>query len=220
MTDDIADDEHQPIPEGHRIEPVAAGRGVLRGHQVLRRHVDTGKDGHRRGQQRLLHNGRGIPDVAVPLGQFLDARLGGQPCLHPVRHVVEDELDSLDRPVRAAARRHDEVEVSLLQSRTVGVNLQPPLCSGLWLTGFVHPVEHVVNLLALQLGKDFACGEPYSVERRIERTIGGVDRDEPVVGPLQAHYQRGDVLEDAPDVFGFAHGFVPVHFGRHLAVPS
>ncbi len=50
MADDIADDEYQPIPEGDGIEPVATGRGVLRGDEVLRGDVGTGNDGHRRGQ--------------------------------------------------------------------------------------------------------------------------------------------------------------------------
>ena len=50
MADDVADDEHQPIPEGYRVKPVAAGRGVLRGDEVLRGDVGAGNDGHRRGQ--------------------------------------------------------------------------------------------------------------------------------------------------------------------------
>ncbi|CFR89896.1 Uncharacterised protein [Mycobacterium tuberculosis] len=57
MAHDVANDEHQPIPEGQRVEPVAAGRGILGGDQVLGGYVGAGNHGHRRGQQRLLHNG-------------------------------------------------------------------------------------------------------------------------------------------------------------------
>ena len=67
VADHVADDENQPILQGDRIKPVAAGRCVLRGDEVLCGHVGTGNDGHRRGQQRLLHHGGGIADVTVTL---------------------------------------------------------------------------------------------------------------------------------------------------------
>ena len=50
VTDHVADDQDQPIPEGNRIEPVASGGGVLGGDQVFRRDVGAGNDRHRRGQ--------------------------------------------------------------------------------------------------------------------------------------------------------------------------
>ena len=50
MADDVADDEHQPISESYRVKPVPAGRGVLRGDEVIRGDVGTGDHRHGRGQ--------------------------------------------------------------------------------------------------------------------------------------------------------------------------
>lgn len=219
MADDVTDDEHQPIPERDRIEPVAAGRGVLRGHQILRGHIRAGGHRHRRCQQRLLHDGGGVAHVAVPLGQLLEARFGGHPVAHPVGDVDEGELHALDRAVVAAARRDDEIEEVLLGlPHAFEVGLYPPFRSRLRLTGLVNPVEHLEDLLALQLGIHLAGKQPDRVDRRTERAVGGVDRDESMVWPFQADQQRGDVVEDAAHVIGRADDSVPVLFGHHLAL--
>jgi hypothetical protein len=45
VADDVAHDKDQSIPEGYRVKPVAAGRGVLRGDEVLRGDVGPGTTG-------------------------------------------------------------------------------------------------------------------------------------------------------------------------------
>ena len=110
MADDVADNQHQPVLKGYRVKPVATGRGVLRGDEVFRGDVGAWDDGNGRGQQRLLHDGGRIPDVTESLGQLLDVRLGGQPRLYPLGDVIEGDLYTLDRSVRAVARRDEKVE--------------------------------------------------------------------------------------------------------------
>ena len=216
MADDVADDENQAIPEGDRIKPVATGGRVLCGDEVLGGDVGTGNDGHRRRQQRLLHDDGRVADVAVPLGQLLHAGLGGQPCPHPVGHVHKGELHALDRAVVPAPRRDDEVEeMFLCCPRALEVSLHPPLGSRLWLARLVHAVEHLEDLLAVQLGVDLSRKQADGVYRRTECAVSGVDRDESVVGPLEANQQRGDVVENAAHVVGRTHGLVPVSLGRH-----
>src|SRR5271170_1851904 len=97
--------------------------------------------------------------------------------------------------------------------------MQPPLRAGLRLTGLVHAIEHLVEVLASYLGKDLTGRPSKRGDRRSHCAVSLVGRDEAMVWPLQANQHRGDILEDAARVLGRTDGLVPVLFGHHLAVP-
>ena len=84
----------------------------------------------------------------------------------------------------AFTRRDHEVKKPLLHSRTVVIGLKSPFRSGLRFPGLINPVEHLVDLLALQLGEDLDRELSHRVAGRIERAVGRIDRDKPVVGSL------------------------------------
>jgi hypothetical protein len=75
--------------------------------------------------------------------------------------------------------------VFLCSPLALEIGLYPPFRARLWLAGLVHLVEHLKNLLTLQLGIYLAGKQPYWVDWRSERAICRVDRDESVVGPRE-----------------------------------
>ncbi|COZ31770.1 Uncharacterised protein [Mycobacterium tuberculosis] len=87
------------------------------------------------------------------------------------------------------------------------------------LTGLIDPVQHFVDLLTLQFGIDLPSGLSHGVKQWTEAAIGRVHCDKAMVRPLEANQNRRDVLENASYILGRTDRFVPVHFGRHLAVP-
>lgn len=216
---DVADDDHQAVAEGQGIEPVPAGRSVFGGDEVLGGDIGAGNHRNGWGQQRLLHQDGRVAHVAVPLRQLLDPRLRRQPRLHAGGDVVEDQLHALNGSIPSAPGRDEEVEVPLLQAGALQVHLQAPFGTRLRFAGVIHAVEHVVDLLAFELGIDLFGRLAHGVQRRVEGAEGRVDRDEAVVWPLQADHHGRDVLEDAPHVVSRAHRVIPVLFGRHMAVP-
>lgn len=109
---DVAhDEENVPVRAVEHVEPVAAGVGVLRSDEVVRREVETGDHRQGVGQQRGLDRPHAGQRVGVaPLGEVLRL-LGAQPPLDGLGHVRRGHQHSLDRAVGAVPGLVAEVDL-------------------------------------------------------------------------------------------------------------
>jgi len=146
-------ERHATAVQRDRVEPVAAGRLLLPGHQVPG--GDPGPRQHRQGggQQRLPEFGHDPAAGRVPALR-LRRPLPGRPLVrHPAGDVGGHDQQPVDRTVGGPPRRHGEVGEDLPHAPLAQVDLRPPLGARLRLTGRVHPVEQLVNLLPGEFGE-------------------------------------------------------------------
>ena len=158
MSDHVADDEKSGAGiAGHRLEPVAPGAGILRGHQVFGRDVRARQYRQRRRKQRSLNQNPKIPHLCVTLGQFCGAGFGCPSLMYLRGDVGQHHLGAFDGPVYADAGTDDDIAANFLHgSRSVEVELETPLPPLLDLSRAINPVENLDQVLTLEFGKYLA----------------------------------------------------------------
>jgi hypothetical protein len=195
VTDNVADyQRHPPAAQRDGVEPVPAGLQLRAGHQVL-----GGQPGLREQRQCLRQQAalqgqhdllRGLVALLCPCRTCLDGA-SGQHLLGDVQRAAKNPSDAaVGVPPGADGDCGEPLGVGI-----AGVDLDPHLAQSDRLTGVIHALDELVELLPLQPGH-LPHRSPDDIRFGEEPSVGRIHGGDDQIGTLHGDKRDRRLLKD------------------------